>query len=94
MKNKNKSLSASTRWPLIPGTFPLKSDRDIGKLSVHSRWSLIAGAAEDRFYCSSFNKAGSAAGIKFKLNVMCNFHPKNVQLWLRTLIIQPYVVVM
>ena len=57
VKNNKKSLSASasasTRWPLISGTFPLKSDRDIGKLSAHSRWSLIAGAAEDRFYCSA-----------------------------------------
>jgi len=50
VKNNTKSLSASTRWPLISGRFPLKADRDIGKLSVYSRWLLVAGAAEDRFY--------------------------------------------
>jgi len=26
----------------------LKSDQDIGK---HSRWSLVIGTTEDRFYC-------------------------------------------
>ena len=39
----------STRWPLISGALPLKSDRDIGK---HNRWSFVMGAAEDRFYCT------------------------------------------
>ena len=50
---KKKSLSASTRWLLISWIFPLKSYWDIGTLSIHSRWSLIAGTAEDRFYCIS-----------------------------------------